>query len=124
MPKELNVPDRGPKREITVEEAAHCPKCGEVGKLVSHEQSFTDDYGKKWDVVTYECDNEKCVWFGTGWPVSSDERGVVYQRPQGPRGQDKTFEPMSQDQLAYGRRVIEDVIKQDSEQSPKDQEPK
>jgi hypothetical protein len=115
MSKELNVPDRGPRREITVEEASKCPKCNQTGKLGNVEPSFTDDYGKRWDVVIYSCTNEQCNWFETGWPVSSDDRGVVFQREQGTRGQDKTFEPMSSDALAYGRRVLEDAINDDAE---------
>lgn len=59
------------------------------------------------------CRTEVCSWFETGRMIQTTGDGNVYERPSGPRGQDKDFPKMSQDKLAVGRRVIEDVKQQD-----------
>jgi hypothetical protein len=101
------------QEEVTIEQAAHCPRCGEVGSIAKKEvkKHFIDH--EWWDVYAYICPNDKCVWYNTGWLVSSNERGIVYQRPQGERGIDKTFKKFSPDQMAMGRRMVEDVKQQD-----------
>jgi len=100
--------------EVTVVEASKCPKCGTQGVLSKTEHT-KDDAGAPCDVAVYLCDNEGCTWYKTGWVVQSDERGKVYQRDQGERGQDKTFEKPTPDFFARGRRIVEDVIREDAE---------
>lgn len=99
---------------VTVDEAAKCPKCGVLGKLRSTRRRFFE--GEWWDVGAYYCVNEDCNWFNTGWAVSSNEQGIVYERPQGERGQDKTFNKMSRAQLAHGRAQVEEVLGRDAEE--------
>ena len=99
--------------EITVEQASHCPKCNEIGIIAKKEAKRHYIDHEWWDVYAYQCTNDNCSWFNTGWIVSSNERGVVYQREQGMRGQDKTFLKLSPDQLAAGQRMIEDVVRRD-----------
>jgi len=101
------------QEEITVDQASHCPKCGDVGTIAKKQvkQHYIDR--EWWDVYVYICGNSLCRWYNTGWAVSSNERGVVYQRPQGERGIDKTFQKLSPDQLAHGRRMVEDVEQRD-----------
>jgi hypothetical protein len=72
--------------------------------------------GEMWDVVTYYCHNRGCNWYNSGWLVSSNEQGIVYERSQGPRGQDKTFTPLSKEALSRGRAEIEEVMGQDAEE--------
>lgn len=103
----------GVTEEVTIDEAAHCPKCGEVGIIAKKEVKKHYIDREWWDVYVYICTNELCRWYNTGWIVSSNERGVVYQRPSGPRGQDKTFLKLSPDQMAVGRRIVEDLKQRD-----------
>lgn len=100
-----------------VEDAAKCPKCGEVGALKTTTRVEDERTpGKWWDLGEYECATELCVWFGTGWAVQSDENGLVYERPKGERGMDKTFTPMSPDLKAAGRAFLEDIVERDLEE--------
>lgn len=103
----------GEKEEVTVEMASHCPKCDEIGVVAKQkaERHYIDR--QYWDVLVYQCTNTICPWYNTGWVVSSNERGIVYQRAQGPRGIDKQFTKLSPDQMAMGRRLVEDIQKQD-----------
>lgn len=95
--------------EITIDQAAHCPRCGEVGEIAKKDVKRHYIDGEYWDVYVYICPNRSCVWYNTGWIVSSNERGIVYQRKQGERGQDKTFFRLTPDQMAVGRRMVEDL---------------
>lgn len=101
----------------TVVEASKCPRCksqGEIrkgGGVKSGERKRIDN--EWWDVVVYYCLNDVCPWFNTGWLVSSNERGEVFERQQGARGHDRTFERMSPDALARGRRMVEDLKNMD-----------
>jgi hypothetical protein len=97
----------------TLEEAAECPKCHLVGMLTGSDKKEID--GQEWDVTSYHCDNEDCSWYNTGWVVSSDKNGHVYERPRGERGMDKTFEPLSKEALFRGRAEVEEVIGRDAE---------
>lgn len=99
--------------EITVEMASHCPICNEIGIIAKKEVKRQYIDREWWDVVVYQCTNENCRWYNTGWLVSSNDRGLVYQRNQGERGQDKTFSKMSPDQLARGQRMVEDLMQRD-----------
>lgn len=97
---------------VSITEAAHCPKCGVLGRLAKSNKTRADS-GELCDVAVYHCTNDGCSWYNTGWLVQSDERGQVYERDQGTRGQDKTFQPMSRDQQAAGQRAVEDLLGRD-----------
>jgi hypothetical protein len=63
------------------------------------------------------CRTKGCDWFDTGRAVQVDMDDKVYERPgtregEG-RGMEKTYEEMSPDQLAFGRRVLEDAAGRD-----------
>lgn len=98
----------------SIEEAAKCPRCHLLGRL-SHSSKTRDDQGVEWDVSEYHCDTEGCAWEGTGWVVQSDKNGIVYERPRGERGMDKTFEPLSKEALFRGRAEVEEVVGHDME---------
>lgn len=98
--------------EITIEQAAKCPKCGVLGRLHTSRKTFAEG-GEPCDIATYHCVTEACSWYGTGWAVQSDSRGMVYQRDQGTRGQDKTFNPLSREAMARGQRQVEDLMQRD-----------
>ena len=89
-------------------DAIKCPKCGTPGKLISNRKH--DEDGIIWDLTEYMCDVKLCLWLNTSWIVQSDPNGLVYERNKGNRGMDKTFVTMSQDQLAFGRMIVEDAI--------------
>jgi hypothetical protein len=89
------------------------PEAG-AGAKGRAERNFFE--GEWWDVVTYYCHNRGCRWYNSGWLVSSNERGEVYERSQGTRGQDKTFNPLSKSALERGRAQIEEVIQADAEE--------
>lgn len=101
---------------VTIDEAALCPKCKTLGQVARNRSERKKFEGKMWDVCVYICVNEGCNWFNTGWVVQSDDRGVVYERPQGPRGQDKQFNKLSRGQMAAGRAMVEEVIGRDAEE--------
>lgn len=96
---------------IRLEEAAKCLKCGTPGKLTAAYRRHIFEQGSWWDLCVYTCDRELCPWNGESWLVQSDPNGIVFEREIGPRGMDKTFQPISNDQLAFGRRVVEDAIR-------------
>jgi hypothetical protein len=96
---------------IRLEDAAKCPKCGVPGEVVNRTQIV--DEGELWDVVAYKCDTELCPWCDSHWFVQSDKNGIVYEREIGERGMDKTFPKISADQLALGRRILENAIREE-----------
>ena len=57
------------------------------------------------------CENKLCIWYGDVWFVQTMPDGSIPDRTktQGP----PQFKPMSNDQLAYGQRVVEDAVKRD-----------
>lgn len=97
---------------VDIRDAAKCPKCGVLGELTSSRAAL-DESGKPCDIATYNCVTELCRWFGTGWVVQSDARGEIFERNQGPRGQDKTFPLLTPDQLARGRMAVEQAAERE-----------
>lgn len=95
---------------VRLEDAAKCPKCGTPGKIIGVSKNHSFEKGAWWDLVVYQCDQKLCIDSGFTWLVQSDKDGHVFERDMGTRGMDKTFEPMSADQLAYGRMIVEDAI--------------
>lgn len=65
----------------TLEDASHCPKCGEAGKagaVINLYDEFNRPTGKKSHLFT--CDNERCKWYTTGtdgWQVQVNPDGTV-----------------------------------------------
>jgi hypothetical protein len=97
--------------EILITEAAKCHLnrgCKQTGKLVSSKR-IRDEDGDPCDIAVYECQTDLCPRVGERWLVQSDPRGVVYQRPPAGRGGgiEHTFPHMTPDQLAQGRRAVE-----------------
>lgn len=97
---------------ITVEEACKCESCGRPGQLVGAQTRILER-GEYWDICVYLCDNKLCLKLDNTWAVQSNKNGIVYEREIGERGMDKTWKPMSSDQMAYGRRIVEDAIQQE-----------
>ena len=89
---------------ITLAEASHCPRCNQRG-----ETEQVRDLPNRDKMHVLICKNEGCEWYNTGWVVQVAPDGSVFQREQGERGQDKTFPKLTEDQLAYGRRTMEDI---------------
>lgn len=101
----------------TLNEAAFCPRCERRGREVRKVKD-RDEGGSPCWVYTFHCQTELCPWYQTGWAVQTDERGNVFEREQGPRGQDKTFKKMSRDAIARGRRQVEDLLGEDLRDKP------
>lgn len=99
-----------PQAQISLEEAARCPKCGKAGKLDS---AFA--IGDGGHVNVYICDNPLCIWGLelSGWAVQTDRRGAVYQQEQGDRGHEKAFPRMTDDTISMGQRHAEDAAGKD-----------
>ncbi len=94
----------------TLEEAKRCPICKEPGEHTG--TSRGQDFDKS-TVNEFTCKNERCRWFETSWLVQVRPDGSIAERAQGARGQDKQFNPMSNDALARGQRMMEDIQQED-----------
>lgn len=92
----------------TFDEARECPHC----KKPMEATLYSRDEHIKREVYTTKCMTEGCRWYGTGRIIQLDN-GIVFERQQGPRGQDKTFKPLTNDQLAVGQRMVEDAVQRD-----------
>jgi hypothetical protein len=87
----------------SLEEASRCPKCkeqGAVSALVGGRRGSR--------VYTYTCQNDKCIWYNTGWVVQVNSDGTIPERPTaGP----KQYPKPSQFSDAMAKRQIEDLAK-------------
>lgn len=92
----------------TLDEARTCPKCGNLMEL---EVASRDEARKQVNYAAI-CMTELCTWFGTGRAITVNN-GIVFERNQGPRGQDKQFPTLSPDELAHGQRMVEDAVNRD-----------
>lgn len=103
-----------PQSRISLEDAAKCPKCGKAGKLDSA-FLITEGTLAGGHTNVYICDNNLCIWGIelSGWAVSTDKRGAVYQQDSGDRGHEKAFPTMSQDMISMGQRFAEDAAGKD-----------
>src|SRR5436305_15045216 len=90
---------------VTVDEAARCPKCREVGKVVRSGRGPQLSTARN-----YQCENEMCRWFQTGWVVQIKADGTIPERSQG----DKTFEPLDLAQRQAGQRMIEAIEEEEN----------
>jgi hypothetical protein len=94
----------------TFDEAKTCPKCKNPMQVESKEA--LPHIGSNCYLYTVICYTEGCRWFGTGRAIQVNN-GIVYERPRGERGMDKTFPTMTPDQLARGQRDVEDAVQRD-----------
>jgi hypothetical protein len=108
----------------TLEEASKCPRCDLTGEVTSTRKApKTTPDG---DLIiprvpdgamvrTYECQNERCTWYGTGWVVQVNPDNTVPIRARGGRGSEKQFPVMSREQQAMGRRTLEQIQAEEAE---------
>lgn len=83
----------------TFDETTYCPKCNEKGTIVREEPHR----GGK--IFNINCQNDKCMWFDTGWVVQTKSDGTIAERQAGP----KQFEPLSAHQEAAAKALIAEV---------------
>jgi hypothetical protein len=62
----------------TIEDAKKCPKCDTPGERTG---SHNGPKGSK--VYNFNCTNQLCSWWGTGWIVQVHSDGSVPERPPG-----------------------------------------
>ena len=97
-----------------IEDVAPCPGCGKL-RVMTKSQGRTDDRGHPCDVAVYVCDTEGCKWYQEGQLIQTTPDGRVYERERRADGRiEKTFPDFTPDQLAYGRRQVEQVIEADT----------
>lgn len=77
-----------------LEEASACPICKQPGRVVISIRQRVPS-GKMATIDTYNCDNERCRWYGTGWVVQLNDDGSIPVRNPNKRGGDREFEEMS-----------------------------
>lgn len=94
----------------TFEEAATCPKCG--NRMETALDAKASDKRINREVYVAICRTAMCSWFGTGRAIQLDN-GIVFERQHGPRGQDKSFPVLTNDQLSAGQRMVEDAVNRD-----------
>jgi hypothetical protein len=95
---------------VSFDEARTCPKCGNL--MEAELDANASNVRLKREVYVTKCMTELCSWYGTGRIIQLDN-GVVFERQIGNRGMDKTFKPMTADQLAMGQRMVEDAVNRD-----------
>lgn len=93
----------------SVEDAKYCPKCGVAGREMGTKVLPELRRGSK--VILFQCENPRCRWYESQWPVQVNPDGTVPLRPS--KGAEKQFPELSQGQLAMGRRVLEDAVNRD-----------
>lgn len=82
------------------DEAFRCPKCKQMGKVVSDTPARRG--GR---VFVVHCQNEVCLWFETGYVVQTKSDGSVVERQAGP----KQYEALTNTDKAIAQRVIDDL---------------
>jgi hypothetical protein len=82
----------------TLEEAGRCPRCSQAGKRGA--TLPTNEIGKK--VIMFTCENSRCRWFDTGWPVQINADGSI--PVTGGKG-DKLFD--GKDSVANSNAAVE-----------------
>lgn len=84
----------------TLEEASRCPKCQEPGKHVAT-KPLTSSSGK---LLMFLCENKRCKWYSTEWPVQVNSNGTIPLTLQRP----KQFQPLPDD----GGKTLEGLERQ------------
>lgn len=78
--------------ETTLEEASRCPKCEEPGRYAG-ERSL-GPHGRQGKAKIFECENNRCKWFGTTWIVQVGPDGTI---PPPTTVRDKQFKELKDD---------------------------
>jgi len=86
--------------QTTLEEASRCPKCGQAGNQTST-KPLTSGSGK---LLMFKCENSRCRWFNTEWPVQVSANGTIPLTLQRP----KQFQPLIDD----GGRTLANIERQ------------
>lgn len=86
--------------QTTLEEASRCPKCGTPGNQTGV-RPLTSGTGK---LLMYKCENNRCRWFNTEWPVQVNANGTIPLTLQRP----KQFQPLIED----GGRTLANIERQ------------
>jgi len=91
----------------TLEDASHCPKCGNPGE----ERSTVNLGREKGQMHYFYCVTELCLWFDTPWMVQTRSDGLVPVRdPLSNVPGDFASMVPSKDMVAHGRRIMEDIL--------------
>lgn len=100
-----------PATEATVsmlEEASACPICKHPGRVVSSSHKRVPS-GKLATIDVYNCENERCRWFGTGWVVQLNDDGSIPKRNPNKKGGDREFDEMSPAFKASAQSQIDEM---------------
>lgn len=97
------------------EQATYCPKCGNKGVL-RDTHPHPERPGAK--VEVWACENELCIWGGTGWPVQVNPDGTIPERKAGP----KQFEKLTPGQETMARDYLRRIQAEEIEQSKEQQD--
>jgi hypothetical protein len=89
----------------TLDEASHCPKCGEPGAVKPGYETIREGRHRGAKVYIYMCTNERCVWLNTGWTVQVNPDGTIPERVKGP----KEHPQLDSFAEAAARRQLEDL---------------
>lgn len=88
----------------TLEEASHCPRCSQAGTEVLTSR------GPRGSIIhVFNCMNQLCRWFETGWTVQTNADGTVPERTAG----DKEFPALTPGQEAMANRYLEEIEQAD-----------
>jgi len=83
----------------TLEEASHCPRCGEVGI-----QGNVRLLGARGKLIQFDCRNTRCKWYNQpGWSVQVRKDGTVPDPDTTPRG---NFPALDNE---VGKRMVENL---------------
>lgn len=91
-----------------LEEASACPICKQSGSVVRSDKQRTPS-GKMATIDTYNCLNERCRWYGTGWVVQLNDDGSIPTRNPNKKGGDREFDEMPQLWKDRARHDIEEM---------------
>jgi hypothetical protein len=86
------------------EEAKHCPKCGQQGKLGKTHTKLSGRPGAK--LEEWFCQNERCRWYNTPWVIQLNPDGTI---PTYDETGDKMYPVID---LARGERAVEQTQRQ------------
>jgi hypothetical protein len=93
-------------------EASKCPICHEPGAPTGQRPAM-DGRVHRGTAFTFNCENERCRWKGTGWVVQVLPDGSIPVDKRGP----KKFET-SPGAESMGRRYIEQTLQQEGGEIP------
>lgn len=91
----------------TFEIAKKCPKCHEPGEEISVQPAP----GGNGQVHVFVCRNDRCKAVDERWLVQTRPDGTV-PNPERNAG-NKIYNPLSNDAIAAGQRMVEDAVQKD-----------